>query len=190
MIKRNKLGQFTSHPRLGMRKRAKLVCPICNKDFEVGAYRVKKNKTLCCSVSCASKLKGTAHLRGTITKEVKQKISKTLKGRYRGENSPHWKGGKYYHKDGYVYISSPNHPFKNKDGYVFEHRLVVENKIKRYLTLKERVHHVNGVKDDNGVENLVLLDNDSTHHKKYHRDCGKATWWKKGHVPWNKGVKY
>ncbi len=185
-MKRNKLGQFTSSPRLEMRRRVKLICPICCKNFEVKAYRVKKIKTICCSVSCASKLKGTAHLRGTITEEVKKKIRKTLKGKYVGKKSSRWNGGRYYHKSGYVCIYSPNHPFKDKDGYVFEHRLVVEKKLGRYLEPKGRVHHLNGIRDDNRAENLELLENDSIHHRKYHSDVGKSTQFEKGRTPWNK----
>ena len=60
----------------------------------------------------------------------------------------------------------PEHP-KNKDGWMLEHRLVMENFIKRYLETEEVVHHVNEKKTDNRIENLWLTDEEE--HAKIHR---------------------
>ena len=46
----------------------------------------------------------------------------------RKERCHNWKGGIYRHPEGYTYIFSPGHPFHNAANYVYEHRLVVEEK--------------------------------------------------------------
>ena len=74
-----------------------------------------------------------------------------------GHKNPRWKGGRMYTSSGYVLIHQPNHPFVTKMGYVREHRLVMEKCIGRFLTEEENIHHINGIKDDNRVENLLLM---------------------------------
>ena len=85
-----------------------------------------------------------------------------------------WKGGKTTNR-GYILILKPTHPNCNKMGYVFEHRLVMEKHLGRYLTPEEIVHH-KGTKypiesieniQDNRIENLRLFSG-AGEHKKYH----------------------
>ena len=56
----------------------------------------------------------------------------------------------------YVMIRTPGHPRTTSGNYVFEHILVMERLLGRYLLLEESVHHLNGVRDDNRPENLEL----------------------------------
>lgn len=80
-----------------------------------------------------------------------------------GKKAPNWKGGIQKQSDGYILEYCPKHPFTSKRGFVLQHRLVMEKYIKRFLLPTEIVHHINEIKDDNRIENLMLLNNRGEH---------------------------
>jgi len=82
-----------------------------------------------------------------------------------GENNPNWHGGRRDDGQGYILIYKPEHPNKIEGQYVYEHRLVMEKHIGRYLKSTEQVHHINRIKNDNRIENLKLFSNASEHTK-------------------------
>jgi hypothetical protein len=73
-----------------------------------------------------------------------------------GSSNGRWRGGRTRHKAGYLMLWTPGHPRSGKGQYVFEHLLVMERILGRYLLPTESVHHRNGVRDDNRPENLEL----------------------------------
>ena len=77
-------------------------------------------------------------------------------GNRRGLESPNWKGGRFKDRNGYIHVYAPGHPRAIRR-YVLEHILVWEKANNRELPKGYKVHHLNGVRDDNRPGNLVGL---------------------------------
>lgn len=90
----------------------------------------------------------------------------------KGSGNPNFSGGKYIDDKGYVRVLRPEHQYENH-GYVYEHRLVLENELGRLLRPEESVHHINEVKLDNRLENLFLTT--VAEHTAIHRAGKKVT---------------
>jgi hypothetical protein len=74
---------------------------------------------------------------------------------------PRWKGGLPYKGcNGYLEVFiPPDHwlkPYENHKGRMLQHRFVMAESLGRPLTRTESVHHINGDRTDNRLENLQL----------------------------------
>ena len=78
----------------------------------------------------------------------------------------------------YILLRALGHLHANSNGYVREHRLVMEQTLGRYLMPEEVVHHIDGVKDNNHPSNLGLYESNAAHK----RDDMVGNSWAKGDV--------
>ena len=151
-----------------------------NRDWFAGEIKQKTYAQIALEQGCNPGMVGyyaRKHqiFRGNRSESIKEGIAiRYPEGRF-GSCSSNWKGGK---RQGgsqmkYVLIYSPEHPFKTKDGYIMEHRLVMEKKLGRYLTPKEIVHHINGNKQDNRIENLEMVSDRGTHTRNHFKRSHK-----------------
>ena len=110
-------------------------CPDCGKPIAIHAKKCR---------SCWQ-----------IGRKLSDSHKKNIGKAHTGNKSHFWKGGRIK-IDGYIYIKMRDHPFANKNGYIAEHRLVMEKKIGRYLKANEIAHHKNEIRNDNSPKNLEL----------------------------------
>ena len=68
-----------------------------------------------------------------------------------GEKHGNWKGGKRIDNSGYIKIWN-----SKIQKYIFKHKLIMEQFLKRPIKKGETIHHINGIKTDNRLDNLEL----------------------------------
>lgn len=81
-----------------------------------------------------------------------------------GEEHTRWKGGRTKRPNGYIYIyvGYKKHPQVNSLGFIAEHQYIwiTQNPYGIwYIPKGFAIHHINGIKDDNRIENLVCISN-------------------------------
>lgn len=113
-------------------------CDGCGKRYVARAWKIRGINARFCNRSCAN---------ASLI-------------RPRGPASHRWRGGRFLTNEGYVRVADPRRgtaaqTYKSHP-YVLEHRLVMERELGRRLKRNETVHHRNGRRDDNRLENLEL----------------------------------
>lgn len=104
-----------------------------------------------CDCGCGKNLRKIYHGKKSI--KFRQGHASSLRI---GEKNSNWKGIEKK-QSGYISIYDPKHPRKTKQNRVLKHRLLYEEYHKCCLLSWSDVHHINGKKDDNRIENLIAI---------------------------------
>lgn len=130
------------------------VCASCSKDFEPRSRH--KNCPQCRHIS----YKTPCEMCGKLTSKKHTFCVNCYieQGLNKGNGKSKYKeGDTRLSSKGYILEKYTKHPRASRDHFVLQHILVMEKKLGRYIVRgEENVHHINGVKDDNRIENLEL----------------------------------
>ncbi len=132
-------------------------CAYCGKKFHLKQFHINRYKNKCCSMECANNLR-------KITMAGENNHQYGLKGR----DNASWESDRRISTYGYVQIRCLDHPFRSKNDFVFEHRLIAEkyllneeNSIEidgnRYLKPEYVVHHKDMNRLNNDPSNLEVM---------------------------------
>lgn len=169
-------------------------CTFCSKNFP------KKQKSqVYCSYYCRKKVNNKRDwLRRKDDRELKKRSreEENRRRKFKYDTDPIYRAKRLGHeyarflkatslsrprrdrrvtKYGYIEIYKPEHPNSRLDGVIFEHVFVMSTHLERALTKSEKVHHKNGVRHDNRIENLEIW---STSHPPGQRIQDKLKWCK------------
>lgn len=156
------------------RNMQKFVCETCGKEFLIpkSDHRIKEGSKI---KYCSKKCMGIGMRTGEIKKCLNcgndfyttrnDFCSQDCAREYRKKNYKH----KSYMENGYIVEYLPGY---NKKGNIKQHRRIMEEHLGRRLEENEIVHHKNGDKTDNRLDNLEIKRRGE--HSSYHRKKEKA----------------
>lgn len=90
----------------------------------------------------------------------------------KGDKGANWRGGVQYNSKGYRMIKRPEHKKADSKGYVMEHIYVFEKETGIEIPPNCCIHHLNGNKQDNRIENLCMMTH-SAHTSYHNRERGR-----------------
>jgi hypothetical protein len=146
------------------RKKINSTCEGCGITKQVDYHSHKRRKSNYC-LNCHSKI---------AQKGVK-------KPQFSRENSGRWNGGEYISSDGYKMIKCEGEfTASGRQKYKKEHVIVMEEFLGRELKTQkggggESVHHIDGDKLNNNIENLFIC-NSIEEHRKLHNSLEKISY--------------
>lgn len=149
-------------------KSLKKECLNCNKEFST----YKSINRECCSKDCAIILKRKRNWnkfkQTCIVCGVEFKPKRPGDGGYFCSYKCTGLSNRLdkVNRSGYWYLYRPDHPDSSEQGYIAEHRIVMENKIGRRLNNNEIVHHKDHIKTNNNPDNLEIMS--LSEHSSYH----------------------
>lgn len=117
-------------------------CEFCSAKFISKCHNIKFCKV------CAYRFKLSRNL---ITYRIKKNIDTNAPIKHKKKN-----GSGHVSARGYVYITKIGHANAKNKGRIFEHTFVMSMHLGRPLMKGESVHHKNGIRSDNRIENLEL----------------------------------
>lgn len=133
------------------------ICEVCGKPYHMKQSYIDRYESKYCSIECHRKAKKT-YMKGEGNHQYGLK----------GDENPTWRSDERISYYGYKLIRCLDHPFKNCDDFVFEHRLVAEKYLlddnnstiidgKKYLSSDFVAHHIDFDRLNNDVNNLMVM---------------------------------